>query len=910
LKVIRYDQFLRAVFDKVPEPPPLGTPGADRITVHTDTNQDGIYDSTKTVIEGLNIATSVQVGRGGIWVLNPPYLLFYKDADGDDVPDGKPEVHLSGFGLQDTHSVANSLIWGPDGWLYGSNGSTTTGTVSSAVTKGVRFEGQCVWRYDPRSQVFEIYAEGGGNTFSLDIDAGGRVFSGTNEGGTRGYYYPQGSYSEKNWGKHGPLTNPYAFGFFHAMEFEGDSRRFPQAIVIYEGGAFPETFNGDIIAPNSLQNVVWQSRRIPQGSTYRTVDHPNLIESTDRWFRPVYCGVGPDGCLYLADWYDTRLSHVSPIDDWHKDSGRIYRVRPSDSQPQYRDGYLSRLSPSELVDRFQSPNRWIRQRAALEIGWRGDHSVTSLLIKKVDQDSTLEALWALAGLGEFSSEHATRWLQHANPDIRRWTVRLLGDRHENHPELVKLAATEADIQVRSQLAATAKRIQSDIGLGVLRLLVASDSDANDLHLPLMYWWCLEAHADDWDHIEQLVSDPAFWSYRISMEYLLSRLMQRYAGSGTAEDLNRCEKLAQLAPNAESRNRLLEGLEQAYQGRQVPTLPEGLAKAYSEFQQLRGENPVLVALREGQPDAAQTTLSALRDAKADLGLKIALVRALADYPQVACLDMLLQLAIGRATTDPALQRTAIATLARYDEDRVASQLIGAFYGSISGEHDLRSTACRTLASRLEWAKLLVREVTSWRLKPTEVPPDVIQQLRAFDDPELQSEMVRAFGKPLELLAPEKLAEISRLQTLLRASTGDIDKGKTHFTKHCGTCHKLFGEGEAIGPPLDAYPRNDLKFWLAAIVEPSLEIREGYQTFAALTHDGRILTGTIASQDPHTVTMRTAGKEVAENQTFIIARDDIVTLKALPTSLMPERLLETLDDMQLRDLFAYLRFQGSP
>ncbi len=134
LKVIRFDQHLRAVFDKVPDPPPAGTPGLDKITVHEDTNGDGTYDKHKEVISSLNIATSVQVGNGGIWVLNPPYLLRYPDANRDDVPDGDPEVHLSGFGLQDTHSVANSLLWGPDGWLYGCNGSTTVGDVSSAVT--------------------------------------------------------------------------------------------------------------------------------------------------------------------------------------------------------------------------------------------------------------------------------------------------------------------------------------------------------------------------------------------------------------------------------------------------------------------------------------------------------------------------------------------------------------------------------------------------------------------------------------------------------------------------------------------------------------------------------------------------------------------------------------------------------
>jgi hypothetical protein len=115
LKVVSYDQHLRAVFDKVPAPPPNHFPGADKITVFEDADHDGHFESHKDVITGLNIATAVAVGNGGIWVLNPPYLLFYPDADGDDVPDRDPEAHLSGFGLEDTHSVANSLMWGPDG---------------------------------------------------------------------------------------------------------------------------------------------------------------------------------------------------------------------------------------------------------------------------------------------------------------------------------------------------------------------------------------------------------------------------------------------------------------------------------------------------------------------------------------------------------------------------------------------------------------------------------------------------------------------------------------------------------------------------------------------------------------------------------------------------------------------------
>ncbi|MFZ9992911.1 MAG: DUF7133 domain-containing protein, partial [Opitutales bacterium] len=316
LKVVSYDQHLRAQFDQVPLPPPGGIKGADVISVLEDTDGDGTYDKQTDVLKGLNITTAAVAGNGRLWVLNPPYLLSYGLEEG--LPVGDPKVELAGFGLEDTHSTATNLQFHVDGWIYGVNGSTTTGDVGVPGGKRTRWSGQCVWRFHPTKKTFEIYAEGGGNTYSLDMDGKGRVFSGTNYGDTRGMHYEFGSYGVKNWGKHGPLTNPYAYGWFEHMANTGDKRRFPQAFVIYEGGLLGPEYEGKILAANSLANKAYVSRLIPQGATFRTEDEADLIASTDRWFRPVWTGVGPDGAVTVADWYDTRLSHVNPVDDWDK----------------------------------------------------------------------------------------------------------------------------------------------------------------------------------------------------------------------------------------------------------------------------------------------------------------------------------------------------------------------------------------------------------------------------------------------------------------------------------------------------------------------------------------------------------------------------------------------------------------
>jgi putative heme-binding domain-containing protein len=903
LKILRYDQHLRAVFDRVPEPPPQGVSGKDCITVFEDTNGDGQFDTHHDVINGLNIATSVQVGHGGIWVLNPPYLLFYPDADGDDIPDSQPEVHLSGFGLQDTHSVANSLLWGPDGWLYGANGSTTTGTVSSAVSKGVAFQGQCIWRYHPDSRVFEIYAEGGGNTFSLDIDSKGRVFSGTNGGGTRGFYYPQGSYSSKNWGKHGPLTNSYAFGFFEAMRFVGDDRRFAQAFVIYEGGLLPEKFNGNIIAPNSLHNIVWFSRRFPDGSTYRTEDQQNLCESSDRWFRPVYAGVGPDGAVYLADWYDTRLSHVSPLDDWHKESGRIYRLKPEGSQPRYELGDLRQKTEHQLVDLFSHPNKWVRQRAVLELGWRGERTVADRLESMIDAHQSLEALWALNLLGELTTERARRWLGSASPDIRRWVVRLLGDRGEGVGALIDLATTEPDIQVRSQLAASAKRLPAEFGLPVVAGLLKHEEDLQDPHLPLMVWWALESHAESWNEIEKMLADKSLWNAPMFRKEIAGRLVQRYATTAESENLKRCERLVQLAPDQVSIDELLRGLNRAFQGRTIPPLPAGLAAHLNKYQQELGSSGLVIGLRQGSPTAVDEALKVLTDNSQELGLRTELARCLGEIQSDASLPTLLNLAIGRGSAEPALQRVALVSLRNFSKDSIAGTVIGAMGGSISQEHDLRDTACRTLATRKNWAIALIREVLRWNLRKENIPIDVVQQLRAYADPEVAQLAEQVFGKEILISSAAKLEQMQRLKTLVASQKGDPLAGKIHFTAKCGTCHKLFGEGNTIGPALDAYERGNLSFWLISILEPSAEIREGYQSYAALTEDDRVITGMISAQNGNAVTIRGA-----DNQETTIQQEDLRELRALKTSLMPEDVLQGLSDDQVRDLFAYV-MQGT-
>jgi putative membrane-bound dehydrogenase-like protein len=906
LKVIKYDQWLRAIFDKVPAAPPNHVKGADKITVLEDTNGDGTYDQAKDVITGLNIATAVTVGRGGIWVLNPPYLLFYPDANADDVPDRDPEVHLSGFGLEDTHSVANSLRWGPDGWLYGANGSTTTGIVSSEATKNVHFKGQCIWRYHPGSKVFEIYSEGGGNTFSVEIDGEGRVFSGSNNGKTRGMHYAQGGYAKKNWGKHGPLTNPYAFGYYEHMRHEGFPERFSQAFSIYDGGAFPARYNHAVIAANSLHNRVVASKLFPDSSTYRTKDLSPLVLTTDRWFRPVDVKIGPDGAVYLADWYDSRLTHVDPRDNWHKSSGRIYRLKAKGGKP-LKPFDLSGKSSFELVEIMTThANKWFRQTALRVLADRNDPSVITHLRVQLEADASnrdVEAVWALNRLGAFNDDAKLTALRSKNSNVRRWAVRLIGDEKSTSPvvakRLLEMAGNENDPEVRSQLASSAKRLPAAAALPVVREMVNHSTDADDIHIPKMLWWAIESKcASDPEAVLDLFKGKGIWQLPIAKTELIARLMRRFAMAGTEPDLEYCARLLKLSPDQNSTAKLIGGMLQAFEGRQIDKLPPVLAQALDDYQSSLGNSALALGLRRGDAKSIDAALKVVANEGAAMSERLSYIEILGQIKQPRVVSPLTRLL---RSGDSAIKLATLKALQSYETASISRSILGAYHSTLLDEHGVRATANRVLASRKTWAADLLARVDQWHIKADTLAIDVVQQLALHNDPALNKIIEKHWGKVRGSTPTAKKEQMTRLSALLktRRDHGNAANGKQVFTIACGVCHTLFDEGGKVGPDLTGYERDNMDFMLLAVVDPSAAIREEFTNFQIATKDGRQLTGLIEDQDTKKVILRGV-----DNQTTLIPRTQIKKLQASSTSLMPDGLTEALTEQQLLDLFAYL------
>jgi putative heme-binding domain-containing protein len=905
LKVISYDQHLRAVFDKVPEPPPHGVKGVDQVTVFEDTKGTGTYDQHKVVLNGLNIATAAIKGAGGIWVMNPPYLLFYPDANDDDIPDGDPQVVLSGFGLEDTHSVANSLHWGPDGWLYGANGSTTTGNVSSAVTKNVRFQGQHIWRYHPKTKVFELYAEGGGNTFSCEFDAQGRVFSGTN-GDKRGMHYDQGMSGVKAFGKHGPPDNPYGFGYFDHMETKSDGKRFSQALCVYDGGLMDSTLGGHFVAANAMQNMVYVSKRVPVTSTFRAEDEEPLLHCSDRWFRPVDIKVGPDGCLYLADWYDTRLSHVSPIDDWSKTDGRVYRVRPTGAEVGLKPFNLHTAPVSELIGYLSHPNKWFRQQSALELGWREEKSALPQLEKLAldpKNPHALDALFAIHMLGGLDDSLAMDLLKHPDPYVRRWVVRCIGDRNEASTlvasGLKALAETEPHPEVRTQLLCSARRLPAEIDLQIVRAMMPREEDLKDQRIPLLLWWAIESKAvSDRDAVLALFEDPKVWDYKLAQTYGAEYLAKRWALAGGSENLDSCAKLLALAKRDQDRSVVIEGIASAFEGGKLPELPPSLSLPLNAYFKSQMDSDLAMAVKSGNADAAKKALAVVSNKDAPALKRISLLEALAQAGDKGAVPVIEK--IIASTGDVPLKKTALTEASHFDDPKLAETAVANYEAKLAGDPALRDATHRMLVSRKEWARLFLNEVDVHHIKEKNVAPDVVRQIGQYHDAEMDALVKKHWpGADAKLTNAQVLAEANRIKALLANNEGDPEKGKLLFTQRCSICHTLFGEGGHVGPELTGYDRTNKDFWMVAILSPSAEIREGFGAYICKVKDGQIFTGLIDKQDAGGVVIR----DIA-GQKHAVKQSEIESLEASPVSLMPEGLLGGMSDDDLRNFFAFL------
>lgn len=408
-------------------------PGKDRVKILEDTDGDGKCDKFTVFLDGLNIPSGIAVGHGGVWIANSPDILFVPDADRDGIPDGPPQVVVTGFGRTDTHELPNSLTWGPDGWLYGLNGvfnySKVTyppdspwlkkvGQASSLSSDGknatasekkndrleaypTEFTFTCaMFRIHPRTREFQIFAEGTSNPWGIAFNDEGEAFISACVIDhlwhivETGYYHRQG----------GPYP-PFTWKIESIVKHKHQKAAYC-GIHYFDSDAYPEQYRGKLYMGNIHGGCINVDKLQRDGSTYFATGEPDFLTANDAWFMPVVQKTGPDGCLYILDWYDRYHCYQDANRDpagIDRLKGRLYRVR-------YRSHARQSVGESEKTN-ADAKTKSNAPRSG-ERGYEGGRVYPQMDLAKDTDEQLIERLGA-------------------NNDFIRWTAtRLLQERPE------------------------------------------------------------------------------------------------------------------------------------------------------------------------------------------------------------------------------------------------------------------------------------------------------------------------------------------------------------------------------------------------------------------------------------------------------------------------------------------------
>ena len=902
LKRLSRDKVWRVSYDRMPPPPPHGPDsiyrGADKISIHEDTNGDGIYNKHKIFADGLNMATSVAHDGRGVWVTNPPYLLYYKDEDGDDIPDSKPTVHLQGFGLEDSHSIANSLVLGLDGWVYGAQGSTISASIvtklSSEKVNPINSMGQNIWRYNPQKIVYELFAEGGGNAFGLEIDSRARVYSGHNGGNTRGFHYIKGAYYQKSWGKHGSLTNEFAYGFFPAMA-NAQVERFTHQFIIYEDHVLPERFHGKLLGVDVLHNNVVMSEIIPSGSTFKTKDIERFIKSDDPWFRPVMITDAPDGSVYIADWYDKQVNHYRNHEgQMDKKLGRIYRVRNKDFDFNKKIDF-TKLDQSELLDQLNSNSRLNRRTAFHQLKLRFGFDDLTVDWKGNPKNATQVNYLINSGL-------KINLKQINDPGVKGYAIRLLSENsgsNEYFDQFNKISLNENNKEVISQLISSLQQIEFINRTKLITNLLLRDDLRLDPCIPLQLWWALEAMvSNDDSFLREIFSRRNIWVSRLVHEEILERLMRRFAAEETVEGYDMCDFLLKNAPTDDAKVKLINGFLKGGKLAHYSSLSKGLIITLENNKKLL---PLELRLRVSQEEAIDESILYIKNKKTSIDDVAKVLLALSLIKSDKVYDFLFNY-----IDIPKDEKIEIALMSSLNAFAYKEEVHRKLFKKLTtANQSVKESILELLLSDSNSANYLISKIDSGDFSLPLNNFTLIEKLKAHNSSKiknfLESQKISTVKGVPSLLENE----IKRVKTIIKNGGGNPKEGEAIFKTRCAGCHKMFNEGGQIGPDLTSYQKNDQDTLLISIIAPGAEIREGYENVIIKNKDGLVFSGFLLEETKSHTTLR----ELSGTSKFF-RNSEINSKTSTGVSLMPNGLLNGLNEVQLKNLFAYLRSTTPP
>ncbi|MBK1881482.1 c-type cytochrome [Luteolibacter pohnpeiensis] len=894
-----------------------GDVGKDRILIFEDTDGDGVFDDRKVFAEGLNLVSGLAVGFGGVWVGAAPYLLYLPDSNHDDKADGKPEVVLDGFGLQDTHETLNSFIWGPDGWLYGCHGVFTHSKVGKPGTPdSERIPINAgVWRFHPISKKFEIFAQGTSNPWGLDFNDHGQAFV-TACVIPHLYHIIQGGRYQRQAGQH---FDPHTYddiktcadhlhyrGDIWANSRDGSSSDLGGGhahcgLSIYLGDNFPDQFRDKLLFNNLHGHRVNQDAAVPSGSGFIGKHQPDFLFSNDAQHMGITLHYGPDGGLFLTDWYDSQICHNVDVEIWNRTNGRIYKI--TYGNPKSVSVNLQQAPDLELVANQLQKNDWyvresrrlLQERAAAG-ALDFDQVVPALQqILKNNPDDTrrLRALWALHVIGKLDQEQLLKASEDPSEYVRAWSIQLSNESQPPGKRMLErwqvLAKEDPSPVVRLYLASALQRIPLEQRWELAAALNAHPEDADDHNLPLMNWYGVSDLAElDPDCALSLALNSSIPTVR---QLMVRRLCE------SAEGRN----LVISKTTADHASDILTGAAMALSKQRNLDMPDGWQQAAGIFQNLttpaNQRDFEMLATIFGDQRMSGKFRSTLADKSAPAADRKAALQNLRRMNDTNLTEILLRAA---EISDDPLRGEWIQALALSKDERIPAFLIDLLPKLNS--HD-KAAAVQTLASTETGAVLLAKGLSQSTIKRGEISAFAARQMRSYDNSSITAAIEKYWGVIADQDDASKAEEIKKLATQLSPdflATADVRKGRQLFQATCFACHQLFGEGMKIGPDLTGSNRADTNYLLENIVAPSSLVGVDYQLHTIRKTDGSVIAGMLREQSDSSLVLAVIG-----GNEITIPMDEIADHQISSTSMMPEGLLANLSTEEARDLIGYLQ-----
>lgn len=911
--------------------------GRDRIKVLEDTDGDGAADKFTVFADTLSIPTSIAFYKGGIVVHQAPHTLYLRDNDGDGKADEK-RVLYSGWGTGDTHAGPSNLRYGLDNWLWGIVGySGFRGTVGG---ENLRFS-QGFYRFRPDGSKFEFLRSTNNNSWGVGLSEEGILFGSTaNRNPSVHMPIPNRYYeSVRGWSAStlGSIADTHLFHAITEKVRQVDHHGGYTAgagHALYTARTYPEPYwNRTAFVAEPTGHLVGTFVLTADGSDFHSTNPFNLFASDDEWCAPTMAEVGPDGHVWMIDWYNYIVQHnPTPVgfktgkgaayetDLRDKTHARIYRLVYKGANPS-KPITLAGASPETLVATLKNDNMFWRLHAQRLLVERGEKDVVPALIALVSDagvdpiglnTAAIHALWTLHGLGALDGSNAealaaaTAALKHRSAGVRQNAVKVLPRTAESVALVLKSGLVDdADAQVRlASLLALADLPPSDATGPALAVALRKPVNLRDRWIPDAVTSAAAANAVGF--LEALASEKTVSPRERAVVAIVA---EHYARGGPAESVGRL--LTALAGgNGGVAEVAVEGLAKGWPKGRTAALDDGGEKALPALLKslpagARG-NLVRLASALGSKEfekygreIAESLLAAVTDAQRSDDQRAESARQLIGFRSSDAQAVAAVLDQVSARTSPALAGGLIDALGASESEAVGTELVKRLPSLTPSS---KAAAVKVLLQRPKATTVLLDGLAKGGVSLSDLSLDQKQALAAHPDTALRRRARELLAKEGGLPNADRQKVIDELSPVVLRK-GDAARGKVVFTEQCAKCHTHSGEGGKVGPDLTGmavHPKEEL---LVHILDPSRSVEGNFKQYSVATKDGLVLTGVLTGESKTAIELGDA-----EGKPHVVQRDDIEELVASPKSLMPEGFEKQVPPADIANVLEFLTQRG--